>query len=107
MKNLKVGDQVYAVFSHRPNMFLTVEKVGRKWITFDCGNRAEIGSDRLDGLGCSSTGRIYETHQDYIDEKSITKMRGDIRCKFQWAYKKIDPEKVKAIYKILFGEAES
>ena len=66
-KDLQVGDKVYLHGRHN-NRYLTVQKRGRQYITFDspCPTRALIGSDIVEEPGYGSIGVLYETREEYL-----------------------------------------
>lgn len=68
-ETLKVGDKVYFVRSGHSGRtypeWLTVEKVGRKWVQLSRDYRLPIGSMYIDGRGYASPGRCYMSQEDY------------------------------------------
>lgn len=55
-------------FNRRRTEYWTVSKVGRKWISFDCGYRADKTTFEVDGAGYSSPGRLWQSEEEYRAE---------------------------------------
>jgi hypothetical protein len=67
---LTVGQEVFVKTPSRTVACyrVKVEKVGRRWVHFSSGWRAEIGSRQIDGQDYSSPGRIYISEEEYRTE---------------------------------------
>jgi hypothetical protein len=87
---LEVGQKLWWVPSHRHNMSereVTVEKVGRKWATLDCGYRIDVASLVADVGGYSSPGKCYPTREEWSAENALgtawSEFASDIRNRYR------------------------
>jgi hypothetical protein len=83
VNNIIAGDRLYFVPGRyrtgRTPEWITVEKVGRRWITFTMGARMAVGSVEIDGGGYASPGRVYRTEAEYEAERQRAEAWRDIR----------------------------
>lgn len=64
----KVGDRVWVVFDrNRRSEYLSVSKIGRKWITLDSARnwRFLIGSQTLEESGYGKIGTVFESQEKW------------------------------------------
>jgi len=81
-----VGGQVFVVrdtYRHKAGIYLTITKVGRKWVYL---GKEEYQQDRfdpetmeLDGYGYSSPGKVYESEQDFEEQDEAHRVWGEFR----------------------------
>ena len=74
-RSYRAGETLFVVFQHSEPREMTVESVGRKWVTLDDERyRFARGSRQLDGKGYSSPGTVYDSRQQYDAELERRKL---------------------------------
>ena len=82
----KVGQQLWFVPTDRrwgTSYFLTIEKVGKKWIHFPNNRKAEI-ENLLVMSGDHSLGRCYVSKDDYEASQKIIRYWTALRSSIHW-----------------------
>lgn len=69
VKSLRVGDRVFLanIWSSRQHTLTTVEKIGRKWITFSSGLRYNIETNRIEDYSY----RLWRSMEEYQKDLNI------------------------------------
>jgi hypothetical protein len=113
----KVGQTLYSLnvgnAARNTEQILTpvvVKKVGRKYFTvgkdeFEWSNREYFITDWEENSKYAPTSRLYETEQEWLNEKETKDILRLIKDTFNWGTTKpVSLEKLRAIKKILEGE---
>lgn len=71
-KKLEIGQQLYYVSNNRNDraQYVTVEKIGRKWIQLSNSHRVDKDTLIADGGNYNSPGRCYLDAEIYMKEQS-------------------------------------
>ena len=103
MFDFKVGQRLYRVNNDRREgqSWITIEKVGRKWLTMDYGARVDKETLEVDGGQYSSPAKCYLTKCEYTNK--IKKDAIWIKVVGRWPYNTpdISLEKMVRIAEIL------
>lgn len=81
--------------------WVTIEKVGRKWLTVDYGERVNIETLEVDGGQYSSPGQCYLTKKEYDEKVVKDKIWEGVRRKCPYNTSDISLENMIIIAKIL------
>lgn len=77
---------VPSIYSHVKNPYeVTVERIGKKWITLSNGFRCDKFGE-VDGNGYCSPGTLYPNHEAYSQEKAKENVWKMIKNQIQYNY---------------------
>lgn len=85
MSYFEPGRQLYFVYRHNRNSeYVTIEKVGRRWLSLS--NRCRVDKDTLiaDGGEYTSPGRAYVSQEQYEAEAHANKLWNTLRRRIPW-----------------------
>ena len=70
MSKFKIGQTLFRPGENKRSQggLVTIEKVGRKWLTVDWNERIAIETLETDARGCSAI-QCYLTEQEYLEQK--------------------------------------
>lgn len=84
---IKPGDELYYVPSGNRNgnpSWITVQKVGRKWITLPYRMRCDKETLVVDGGDYQSPGRCYRSAEEYYESKHLSLIQNSLQEWFEW-----------------------
>lgn len=105
----KIGDRVWTVFDRGTPKYMTISKVGTKWVTLDCDRnwRFLIGSKILEEKDFGRVGTVFKTQGQAEEEATSRYARSSLINKFGLLSDSplyhLPLEKLEAIDRILEG----
>jgi hypothetical protein len=72
---------------HTKGGTVSIDKIGRKWVTLSDGNRFDRTSENwriVDGGGYSSPGRLWDSEQQYRDSQKVREILDAIAQRFHF-----------------------